>query len=198
MPPELYEEACFLDDLEDMTDDSECVSSIITEMQAMRFVFEACFKGGSRDIALDSVYKALRVRSSSPSSFEGKLTTFCLAWLVGEDRSSLLPQTSDHKNWSRKMFESLIIDWVSWLRTGSKDVLVTIEKMYASERPEGGNAVETWSLNFWAKALEMLVLGHPDEAQRFFERANEVGSQFGIPTNPSICWTYAVSFFPKS
>ena len=67
--------------------------------------------------------------------------------------------------------------------------------MTEEEPEEDDKAVETLSLNFWAKAIEMLVIGRSEDARRFFERANEVGANYGTRTNPSICWTYATSFF---
>ena len=83
-----------------------------------------------------------------------------------------------------------------WLTLSEKKVLQDI----ATILPEAGEdgAVETLSLNFWARAIELLVQEQRIEAKRFFERATEVGSQFGTRTNPSVCWSYAASFFPTA
>jgi len=185
------------EDFDDLPEDSEDVQTILAEMEALKAVFDAAFQGGPADRAVACVRQALNMRAGDPTHFEGQLTVFCMALVLGEDRFDVLPRVPTERRWARKTFEALALGWANWIRSGSKEVLQVIDQMHFSEPEEDDGAVETLSLNFWAKALEMLVKDRPVEAKKFFERANEVGAQFGTSTNPSICWTYAVSFFTR-
>jgi len=182
---------------DELPDDCEDVGSILAEMEALKAVFDAIFQGSPSDRAKACVRQALAMQESDPVSFEGKLTVFCLSWILGEDRIDILPKAPSGNKWTKRTFEELALGWVAWIREGSTQVLETINKMHLTEPEEDDGSIETLSLNFWAKALELLVKGRGDESRRFFDRANNIGSQFGTSTNPSICWTYAVSFFTK-
>jgi len=51
------------------------------------------------------------------------------------------------------------------------------------------------ALAYWEKAITMAITSDFEEAERYFDRATEVGSQYGTRSNPSICWSYAATFF---
>lgn len=180
----------------DLPGDDEEVGAILAEMEAMRAIFAASLQGGSLERALACAQLALEAWPSSPSSFEGKLTIFCLSRCLGSIREDLIPKAPSGSRWDRRTFEALAIGWMRWISTGSKEALGVISRMHQEEPEEDDREIETLSLNFWAKAIELLIRGRPTDAQKFFERANDVGAQWGTAINPSICWTYAVSFFP--
>lgn len=179
----------------DLPDDSENVEAILAEMEAQRSLFDVIFQNGSFERAISLVKDALSLQPENPEKFETKLMVFCLNHCIGNIREELIPHFPSRTNWSQKTFESLAIGWMRWMTNGDKGVLHYISRMTEDEPEEDDKAVETLSLNFWAKAIEMLVIGRSEDAQRFFERANEVGANYGTRTNPSICWTYATSFF---
>ena len=179
----------------DLPDDSENVESILAEMEAQRSLFGVAFQRGSFERAISLVRDALNLQLENPERFETKLLVFCLNHCLGNVRGDLIPHSPSGTNWSQRAFESLAIGWMRWMTNGDKGVLHYISRMSEDEPEEDDKAVETLSLNFWAKAIEMLVIGRSEDARRFFERANEVGANYGTRTNPSICWTYATSFF---
>lgn len=179
----------------DLPDDSENVESILAEMEAQRSLFDVAFQRGSFERAISLVRDALNLQPENPEKFETKLLVFCLNHCLGNVRSELIPHSPRGASWSQLAFESLAIGWMRWMTNGDKGVLNYISRMSEDEPEEDDKAVETLSLNFWAKAIEMLVIGRSEDARRFFERANEVGANYGTRTNPSICWTYATSFF---
>jgi tetratricopeptide (TPR) repeat protein len=179
----------------DLPDDSESVGAILAEMEAQRSLFDVAFQRGSFERAISLIRDALSLQPENPEKFETKLMVFCLNHCLGNIRGELIPHSPSGSNWSQRAFESLAIGWMRWMTNGDKGVLHYISRMSEDEPEEDDKAVETLSLNFWAKAIEMLVIGRSDDARRFFERANEVGANYGTRTNPSICWTYATSFF---
>lgn len=179
----------------DLPDDSENVEAILAEMEAQQSLFEVIFQSRSFERSISLIREALRLQPENPEKFETRLLVFCLNHCLGNTRSDLTPQYPRGSDWSQRAFESLAIGWMRWMTNGDKGVLHYINHMNEDEPREDDKAVETLSLNFWAKAIEMLVIGRPEDAQRFFERANEVGANYGTRTNPSICWTYATSFY---
>ena len=179
----------------DLPDDSENVEAILAEMEAQRSLFDVAFQSGSFERAISRVREALSLQPENPEKFETRLLVFCLNHCLGNIRSELVPHSPRGVSWSQRAFESLAIGWMRWMTNGDKGVLHYISRMSDEEPEEDDKAVETLSLNFWAKAIEMLVIGRSEDARRFFERANEVGANYGTRTNPSICWTYATSFF---
>lgn len=179
----------------DLPDDSENVEAILAEMEAQRSLFDVVFQSGSFERAVSLIQDALRLQPENPEKFETRLLVFCLNHCLGNTRSELIPHFPRGSSWSQRAFESLAIGWMRWMSNGDKGVLHYISRMNDEEPEEDDKAVETLSLNFWAKAIEMLVIGRSEDARRFFERANEVGANYGTRTNPSICWTYATSFF---
>ena len=179
----------------DLPDDSEDVGAILAEMEAQRSLFDVAFQSGSFERAISLVRDALNLQPENPEKFETRLMVFCLNHCLGNVRSELIPHSPNGTNWSQRAFESLAIGWMRWMTNGDKGILHYISRMSEDEPEEDDKAVETLSLNFWAKAIEMLVIGRSEDARRFFERANEVGANYGTRINPSICWTYATSFF---
>jgi hypothetical protein len=179
----------------DLPDNTEDVSTILAEMVAQQALFNVSFQGGSLERAILRVKEALELQPQNPDRFETKLLIFCLNHCLGNPKEVLIPDSPTGVNWSQRSFEALAIGWMRWMTTGDRSVLSYISRMNEDEPEEGDKAVETLSLSFWAKAIEMLVLGRLEDSKRFFERANEVGANYGTRTNPSICWTYATSFF---
>jgi len=174
-------------------EEGEDVTSILAEMEALQAVFDADFRKGPMDRAQALVRQALEVRTP-PTTTEGRLTVVALSHCLGTPRRDLaLVRPKKSRKWFRKTFDSLATGWMRWLTMGDMAVLGTIAKMHEGSEDDG--AVETLSLNFWAQAIELLAQGDREGAKRFFERATEVGAQFGTSTNPTICWTYAASYF---
>jgi tetratricopeptide (TPR) repeat protein len=179
----------------DLPDDTESVRTILAEMEAQQSLFDVAFQGGSLERAISLIREAVGLHPQNPEKFETILVVFCLNHCLGNTRGDLIPHSPSGTNWSQRAFESLAIGWMRWMTNGDKGILNYISRMSEDEPEEDDKAVETLSLNFWAKAIEMLVIGRSDDARKFFERANEVGANYGTRTNPSICWTYATSFF---
>lgn len=168
------------------------MASILAEMEALQAIFDVNFHRGPTDRALALARQALEVRVP-PTTTESRLTVVALSHCLGTPRRDLALVRPKK---SHLFFEALATGWMRWLTMGDMAVLGVIAKMHEGSEDDG--AVETLSLNFWARAIELLVQGDRDGARRFFDRATEVGAQFGTSTNPTICWTYATSYFPGS
>lgn len=181
----------------DLPDDSEDTSTIISEMAAQKAVFDAAFSDTpNRERVTTYSEKTLRLLPVSPDKFETRLLIFCLNYCLDVVRSDLIPTKTKGRRWSRKTFEALSIGWMRWMTDRSDDgVLFYISNMHNDEPRDEDKSFDTLILNFWSKAIELLVLNRPTEAKKFFDRANEVGAQIGTSINPSICWTYATSFY---
>lgn len=172
----------------------EDVSSIIAEMEALQAIFDANFRKGPVDRALALARQALDLRPE-PETVESRLTVVALSHCLGVTRTDLaLIEPAPHPRWTRRTFETLGTGWMRWVTLKDDEILKRIARLH--EGDDADSEAETLSLNFWAQAIEHLVHGQREEAQKFFERATEVGAQFGTSTNPPICWTYAASFFP--
>lgn len=187
------------DDL-DLPDDSEDTTAILSEMAAQRAVFDAAFSvTPNRERVESCAESTLKLLPHDPERFETKLLVFCLSYCIGDVRADLIPERTSEKRWSRRVFEALSIGWMRWMADRNDDgVLYYIANMHNDEPREEDKSFDTLILNFWAKAIELMVLNRPSEAKRFFERANEIGAQIGTSINPSICWTYATSFYGVS
>lgn len=176
-----------------LQDDGD-LPTIMAEMDALQAVFDANFRKGPVDRALSLAKHALDLRPV-PTTVEGRLTVVALSHCLKTPRSDLALIDPPKKGpWGVRTFNTLATGWMRWVTLGDDGVLNAIARMQGGDESDG--EAETLSLNFWARAIELLIQGRRVEAQRFFERATEVGSQFGTSTNPPICWTYAASFFP--
>lgn len=186
-----------LDDELDLPDDSEDTTTILSEMAAQKAVFEAAFSNTpNRERVVACSKSTLKLIPETPAKFETKLLVFCLNYCSGRVRADLIPERTLERKWTRKSFEALSIGWMSWMvDRNDKGVLFYIANMHNLNSGVEDKLFDTLILNFWAKAIELMVLDRPFEAKRFFERANEVGAQIGTSINPSICWTYATSFY---
>lgn len=184
------------DDL-DLPDDTEDTVTILSEMAAQRAVFDAAFSSdSSKNRVTTYAESTLKLLPHFPEKFETKLLVFCLNYCLGIVRADLIPERTTEKRWSRRTFEALSIGWMRWMvDQKDKGVLFYIANMHNDEPKNEDKSFDTLVLNFWASAIELLVLNQPEEAKRFFERANELGTQVGTSINPSICWTYATSFY---
>lgn len=188
------EDHSFSDELPE--DDGEDTPVILAEMEALQAIFDVDFQEGPLDRAVVLAKHALELKSP-PSSTEGRVTVVSLSHCLGNPRLDLaMTPPALEGTWVQKTFETLASGWMRWLTAKDKTILKDIALMHHEEGDEDDGAVETLSLNFWARAIELLVQEERDQAKRFFERATEVGSQFGTRSNPTICWSYAASFFP--
>lgn len=190
-------EPCDLNDDLDLPDDSEDTTAILSEMAAQKAVFDAAFSATPNRERVESCAEStLKLLPYDPEKFETRLLVFCLNYCIGDVRTDLIPERTVEKRWSRRVFEALSIGWMRWMADQSDDgVLYYVANMHNDEPREEDKSFDTLILNFWAKAIELMVLNRPSEAKKFFERANEVGAQIGTSINPSICWTYAMSFY---
>ena len=186
-----------LNDELDLPDDSEDTTTILSEMAAQKAIFDSAFSAtpDTKRVRLcaESTLKLLPI---DPEKFETKLLVFCLSYCLGNPRLDLIPEKTSESKWTRKSFEALSIGWMRWMvNQDDIGVLYYVANMLNYEPRGEDKSFDTLILNFWAKAIELMVLNRPSEAKRFFERANEVGTQVGTSINPSICWTYAMSFY---
>ena len=184
------------DDL-DLPDDSEDTTTILSEMATQRAVFDAAFAiTPNRERVEACAESTLKLLPYNPERIESRLLVFCLSYCTGTVRSDLIPEKTSEERWSRRVFEALSIGWMRWMVDQNDDgVLYYIANMHNDAPRDEDKSFDTLILNFWAKAIELMVLNRPSEAKKFFDRANEVGAQIGTSINPSICWTYATSFY---
>lgn len=54
------------------------------------------------------------------------------------------------------------------------------------------------ALSLWLQAIDLLQAGDYLEGRRFFRRATTLSGHYGTVSNPTIQWTYAASFFPRT
>lgn len=190
-------ESLDLDNDSDLPNDTEDTTTILSEMAAQKAVFDAAFSATPDwKRVLSSCESTLRLLPPNPESFETRLLIFCLSYCIHNARTDLIPDKTDQKRWTRRTFEALAIGWMRWMvDRNDNGVLFYIANMHDDELGAEDKSFDTLILNFWSKAIELMVLNRPAEAKRFFERANEVGTQIGTSINPSICWTYATSFY---
>lgn len=195
--PHLDKEALSLNDGLDLPDDSEDTTTILSEMAAQKAVFDEAFSSTpNRERVVSCVESTLKLLPNDPEKFETKLLVFCLSYCLGNPRVDLIPEKTSESKWTRKAFEALSIGWMRWMMNRDDvGVLYYVANMHNYEPRGEDKSFDTLILNFWAKAIELMVLNRPAEAKGFFERANEVGAQVGTSINPSICWTYATSFY---
>jgi|WetSurMetagenome_2_1015567.scaffolds.fasta_scaffold466282_1 hypothetical protein len=191
------EEAMSLNSDLDLPGDSEDTTTILSEMAAQKAVFDAAFTTTpNRERVLSCSQLTLNLLPYNPEPIETRLLVFCLSYCIGNVRSDLIPEKTSEKRWTRKVFEALSIGWMRWMVDQNDDgVLFYIANMHNDEPKGEDKSFDTLILNFWSKAIELMVLNRPSEAKKFFDRANEVGAQIGTSINPSICWTYATSFY---
>jgi len=176
----------------------ESLSVILAEMDALEAVFDANFRNGSRDRAEALLRYALNIRPPQ-RTVEDRLTVVAMSHCLGIQRSDLaLVEPPKKGGWRVKTFNTIATSWMRWVTaTEKRSPLLMKDTMQGGDQATDREA-ETLSLNFWAQALELFTQGRLAEAQKFFERATSVGSQFGTSTNPPICWTYAASFFSSN
>lgn len=169
------------------------LSAILSEMQALQAVSDAITMDWARDRALALSAQALKGQPE-PHSMEGWVVRVALAHCLGQsvDLPPFTPSDSDRG--TTRTFEVLAYGWIRWVTQNDPSLLEELESL----PPEDNQDMETIALSFWGQALRGLIQGDLKEAKRFFDRSLEIGSQFGTPSNPGICWTYAASFFPKT
>jgi hypothetical protein len=181
----------------DLPDDSEDTTTIISEMSAQKAVFDAAFSSTpNRERVTACSESTLKLLPRYPEKLETKLLIFCLSYCIGEIRTDLIPETTHEVRWTRRAFEALSIGWMRWMADPKDNgVLFYIANMHNDCTKSEDDSFDTLILNFWAKAIELMVLDRANEAKMFFDRANEIGTQIGTSINPSVCWTYATSFY---
>lgn len=187
MPKRLIDLELFNTDLPRIEGSTE---SIISEMDAQRIIFDTILGTKPPEAIVNPVLEAIKGRLEDSSSFEDLLTTFCLYSSIGVTRPDLIPQKLRQEGSSlRNTTEYLAVSWMRWIAKRDDSLLLE-----ALSRVEIGSSIEDIGIDYWAKGLAALAQEDLDTSKRFFERAIDVSSQFGFPSNPPICWTYAVTF----
>ena len=77
--------------------------------------------------------------------------------------------------------------WLSWVSGAPLEG--------PSFQEDSNGAIQHLALTYWSSAVEALLKGESQEAQRLFRRATEFSSSYGVQFNQAIHWTYAGSFF---
>ena len=180
---------------EDLPDMSGDVESVLAEMEALQAFFDASLGHLNPERVMRIATYALHIRCED-KSLEDRLATFCLAHSLGEVRVDLIPHRwSRATRWTKRVAENLITAWMRWTLDG-----VTHSVEAALERMEDGredHSIEALALQYWATAIQSLAYEDQMTSKRYFDRAMEVSSQWGLAVNPPICWTYAISFLPQ-
>jgi len=180
---------------EDLPDIHGDVESVLAEMEAQRVFFDASLGLVSSETVSETAIYALRVRSQDESLID-RLTTFCLWHSVGRVKFDLIPHRwSRSTRWAKRTTEDLITSWMRWV--AHEDTEAVTHALHRMERDREDASIEALPLQYWATAIQALTQSDQLTSKRFFERAMEVSSQFGFPSNPPICWTYALSFLPR-
>ena len=81
--------------------------------------------------------------------------------------------------------------WLSWV-TGTP-----VPEIPLSQEDSNG-AIQHLALTYWSNAVEALLRRELHEARKFFRRATEFSSSYGVQFNQAIHWTYVASFFPTT
>lgn len=170
------------------------VSHLLLESRALSSALACTRTGGDPEKALELTQKASQ--GHQVHDVQDHVVKCAMSRILGEAPQAL-NLTARVKDANTRMFVSVAQDWIDWV---AKD---SVEKNPPSRRPSEvlrketlhGGALEELALDFWYRAVRFLQEDLP-EARRFFERASEVGSSYGIGINYSIQWTYAASFFP--
>jgi hypothetical protein len=174
------------------------VCAVMAEMEALRALFLAGHPKTNGNIlhflrARKLAEEALKLRSAD-ETFDDRLTTFCLSYLLG--RKLRVPKRSTATRLVRQSFEQITIGWMRWIATkDASSVMLAIEALYTRDQGQSDNTVDHLVLQYWASALEALVAGEKDRARASFEQATDVACQFGLALNPPISWVYATSFW---
>ena len=176
------------------------VGAIIAEMDALHALFElAHAKAQEKSLVIKArelAERAINMRARD-KSFDDKLTTFCLAHVIGKHLH--IPKRPHSSRWIRKSFDKILVGWMTWISTGDSQVIQkALKEMDATNEGQSDNTIDVLALQYWTQALELLIQGKKVEARGYFERAVEVGSQFGLSLNPPMSWVYATSFWPAA
>lgn len=89
----------------------------------------------------------------------------------------------------RRRFEEAARAWLTWSNNGKTEVPSETKSAAA------GGGLNLMAYNLWAVAVQALIDGEVTEAERFYRRLLELGSQYDIEHFRVIKWTYAASFF---
>lgn len=176
---------------EDLPEVGGDVESVFAEVGVQRALFGIGRGEPAQENMVDLATFALRARCAD-KTLEDRLATFSLAYSLGDIRCYLIPHKwSRATRWSRRAQEDIIIGWMRWVAWDDTDPMSTA---LARIERDVDNTIEALAIRYWAVALNGLVQNDQELARRYFEKAMDVSSQFGFSSNPSICWTYAVSF----
>ncbi len=172
------------------------VAGLLLESEALSSALACCTKaGGHPKKARDLVRKASQCHQMC--DVQDYVVKCAMTKILGRVPRALSFITREDVT-SARTFIRIAQDWITWVSVGSKPPLPTkIPKVLREDTLHGG-AIEEIVLDFWASAVQALLQKDLLEARKFFERASDVGSSYGIEINHSIQWTYAASFFPIS
>lgn len=95
------------------------------------------------------------------------------------------------------LFEGLSYLWICW--ACQRNVEEGLDRLTHLEIVTGKNSLlNLMALHHWKGAIFALIEEDLVEARRLYRRATQLGSEYGTPSNPTIQWTYAASFFDHS
>lgn len=169
-------------------------TAILAEMEARQAISDAIKWSWAKDRALSLVAQALRAQPE-PSTIEGWLVRVALSHCLEENAEIPSFGASTAQRKVDEVFENLARGWMVWVTSKQEEPLRQALRDLPSEDTRD---LESLTLFYWGRALQNLLEKDIEEAKRYFDRAMEVGSQFGTPSNPAICWTYCASFLRGS
>jgi hypothetical protein len=175
------------------------VEQIIAEMIALNASLRAIKDPGEVPDALRLVRQSFKVRKA-PKSFEDFVIVQAMRKLLGLEPLKGFPKTLSMYPWTQAVFEVVGLAWVAWAEGKPIEAEKFVKQLWGAPERAGAvpddrrGAVHLLALQSWAKAVEALAAGVPEEAERFFKRAAEIGASFGNESHPVVLWTMAASF----
>lgn len=111
------------------------------------------------------------------------------------------PSTPAPDLWEDRLFEGICRAWMLWASEtgGGLQILEVLQTERSTSRSKysGGSSLNLMTLYQWISAVTALIQEDPG-AYEAFQKAGTLGSEYGTASNPTIQWTLAASFFPRS
>ena len=176
----------------------EKLGNLLVEMDALHTLLRMVDQGGSSDEALALTQQAFG-QLLPANSAEERVISRAMAKILAQP-TTVSPKSPVKAPRERHVFESVARAWICWADDPPSEVpLQEIPRLRAQKRGacKQTGAIHLLALYFWAAAVEALAKGERAEAHRLWQRAIELGSSVGTPSNAAILWSYAASFFPE-